>query len=48
MLTVDTNRRSSDCDGQTRRDFLKVGGLGMGALGQAASTGDAAVAGLDE
>jgi hypothetical protein len=33
MLTVNTNRRTRDCDGQTRRDFLKVGGLGLGAVG---------------
>jgi hypothetical protein len=33
MLTINTNRQTRDCDGQTRRDFLKVGGLGMGALG---------------
>ncbi len=48
MLTFNTRRRHQDCDGQTRRDFLKVGALGMGALGlpalmaaraQAAQTG---------
>ena len=33
MLTFNTRRRHQDCDGQTRRDFLKVGALGMGALG---------------
>ena len=32
MLTLNANRRYRDCDGQSRRDFLKVGGLGMGAL----------------
>ena len=31
MLTLTTNRRYRDCDGATRRDFLRVGGLG--ALG---------------
>ena len=31
MLTLTTNRRYRDCDGTTRRDFLRVGGLG--ALG---------------
>ncbi len=33
MLTFNTRRRHQDCDGQTRRDFLKVGALGLGALG---------------
>ncbi|MGH7202778.1 MAG: DUF1501 domain-containing protein, partial [Planctomycetaceae bacterium] len=28
MLTFETRRRYRDCDGRTRRDFLKVGGLG--------------------
>ena len=32
MLTLTGNRRSHDCDGQTRRDFLRVGALGSGAL----------------
>jgi hypothetical protein len=32
MLHLWTNRRRSDCDGGTRRDFLKVGVLGMGGL----------------
>lgn len=32
MLTFPANRRHRDCDGQTRRDFLKVGSLGAGAL----------------
>jgi len=32
MLTFASNRRSRDCDGTTRRDFLKVGALGAGAL----------------
>ena len=32
MLTLTGNRRSRDCDGQTRRDFLQVGTLGTGAL----------------
>ncbi|MCH8828165.1 MAG: DUF1501 domain-containing protein [Planctomycetes bacterium] len=33
MLTLTANRRYRDCDGTTRRDFLKIGGLGMGAIG---------------
>ena len=33
MLTLNANRRYRDCDGTTRRDFLKIGGLGLGALG---------------
>jgi uncharacterized protein (DUF1501 family) len=32
MLTFHANRRHRDCDGQTRRDFLKIGGLGLGGL----------------
>ena len=32
MLTFTTPRAHRDCDGETRRDFLKVGSLGMGAL----------------
>lgn len=32
MLSFDSNRRSLDCDGATRRDFLKIGTLGLGAL----------------
>jgi hypothetical protein len=33
MLTVTTDRRYRDCDGTTRRDFLRVGGLGAMGLG---------------
>lgn len=33
MLTLTTNRRYRDCDGATRRDFLRVGGLGAMGLG---------------
>ena len=33
MLTLKTNRRYRDCDGSTRRDFLRVGGLGALSLG---------------
>jgi hypothetical protein len=33
MLTLLTGRRYRDCDGSTRRDFLRVGALGAGALG---------------
>ncbi len=33
MLNVFANRRSLDCDGTTRRDFMKVGTLGAAGLG---------------
>ncbi|MDA1012818.1 MAG: DUF1501 domain-containing protein [Planctomycetota bacterium] len=33
MLTLKAQRRARDCDGKTRRDFLKIGGLGVGSLG---------------
>ena len=45
MLTLDANRRYRDCDGTTRRDFLKIGSLGAGALslpGMLAARADAA------
>jgi len=32
MLNFLSKRRSHDCEGTTRRDFIKVGSLGMGAL----------------
>ncbi len=32
MLSVFTDRRGRDCEGTTRRDFIKVGALGAGAL----------------
>ncbi len=32
MLQLWSNRRQTDCNGTTRRDFLKVGALGMGGL----------------
>lgn len=32
MLDLVFNRRDHDCDGTSRRDFLKVGALGLGAL----------------
>ncbi|MFO0969389.1 MAG: DUF1501 domain-containing protein [Gemmataceae bacterium] len=32
MLNVLSNRKARACDGTTRRDFLKVGALGMGGL----------------
>jgi hypothetical protein len=32
MLSILANRRSRDCDGTTRRDFLKVGALGAAGL----------------
>lgn len=33
MLTFNTKEQHRDCDGQSRRNFLKVGTLGMGAMG---------------
>lgn len=33
MLTCLGTNRSRNCEGTTRRDFLKIGGLGLGALG---------------
>ena len=32
MLTFETGRRYRDCEGNTRRDFLKVGTLGASTL----------------
>lgn len=32
MLTFESHRRSTDCDGATRRDFLRIGSLGLGSL----------------
>ena len=32
MLNFISSRRSRDCEGTTRRDFIKVGSLGLGAL----------------
>ena len=32
MLNLVTGRRNRDCEGATRRDFIKVGSLGLGAL----------------
>jgi uncharacterized protein (DUF1501 family) len=32
MLEIQSRQRFRDCDGQTRRNFLKVGSLGLGAL----------------
>jgi hypothetical protein len=32
MLQLWSNRRQTDCNGTTRRDFLKIGALGMGGL----------------
>ena len=32
VLSIDTDRRNRDCDGFTRRDFLRVGALGTGTL----------------
>ena len=33
MLTFQAARRARDCDGSTRRDFLRVGALGAGGFG---------------
>ena len=32
MLTLLSSRAGTACDGSTRRDFLKVGALGLGGL----------------
>jgi len=32
MLTVHSNQKYRDCEGHTRRDFIKIGGAGVGAL----------------
>jgi len=32
MLTLQARRQARDCDGQTRRDFLRVGALGAGGV----------------
>ena len=32
MFTLNTDRTSRDCEGTTRREFLRVGTLGLGAL----------------
>ena len=32
MLTIQGSSHAGFCDGQTRRDFLKIGGLAMGGL----------------
>src|SRR5438045_2027382 len=32
MLTIDSRYGSRDCSGVTRRDFLRVGALGLGGL----------------
>src|SRR5271165_2853652 len=32
MLNVFSSRLQTNCDGSTRRDFLKVGALGLGGL----------------
>src|SRR5215472_17614914 len=32
MLQLWSNRRQTNCNGTTRRDFLKIGALGMGGL----------------
>ncbi|MEZ6141895.1 MAG: DUF1501 domain-containing protein [Zavarzinella sp.] len=32
MLTLQTNSRHTNCEGTSRRDFIRIGALGMGAL----------------
>lgn len=32
MLTLSSTRNGTNCDGSTRRDFMKIGALGMGGL----------------
>src|SRR6202162_2519971 len=32
MFQLWSNRRKTECNGTTRRDFLKIGALGMGGL----------------
>src|SRR4051794_25917730 len=32
MLTLFSSRQGTDCDGSTRRDFLRIGALGLGGL----------------
>jgi Protein of unknown function (DUF1501) len=32
MLTLFSSRNGTDCDGSTRRDFLRIGALGLGGL----------------
>ena len=32
MFQLDGSRKGTTCDGSTRRDFLKVGALGLGGL----------------
>ena len=46
MLTLSAKRRYKDCDGSTRRDFLRIGGLGtLGLPGLLASRAHAAESG---
>ena len=48
MFTISSDRRHRDCEGTTRRDFLKIGTLGAGALtlpGLLAARAKAAAAG---
>jgi hypothetical protein len=32
MLTITDSRRLTDCPGSTRREFLRIGGMGMGSM----------------
>ena len=32
MLTITDSNRLTDCPGSTRREFLRIGGMGMGSL----------------
>ena len=45
MFTIYTGGRQRDCEGTTRRDFLRVGTLGLGGLTLAQLLASRAVAG---
>ena len=50
MLNLFTDRKYQDCEGTTRREFMKIGTLGMGAMslpGLLAARAQAAAAGRD-
>ncbi len=50
MLTIQTTKGQEDCTGIPRRDFLRVGALGLGGLnlpGLLASKADASASGVD-
>jgi len=50
VLNLFTNRKFRDCEGTTRREFIKIGSLGMGAMSLPdllAARAQAAAAGRD-